>query len=61
MSKITFDYSKASGFIQDHEVESMKKITSDAKELLLSRKMRLPLEGFYSARRTPPVGVCSQN
>ncbi len=38
MSKITFDYSKASGFIQDHEVESMKKITSDAKELLLSRK-----------------------
>ena len=38
MSKITFGYSKASGFIQDHEVESMKKITSDAKELLLSRK-----------------------
>ena len=38
MSKITFDYSKASGFIQDHEVESMKKITSDAKELHLSRK-----------------------
>ena len=38
MSKITFDYSKASGFIQDHEVESMKKITTDAKELLLSRK-----------------------
>ena len=38
MSKITFDYSKASGFVQDHEVESMKKITTDAKELLLSRK-----------------------
>ena len=38
MSKRTFDYSKASGFIQDHEVESMKKITTDAKELLLSRK-----------------------
>jgi glucose-6-phosphate isomerase len=38
MSKITFDYSKASGFIRDQEVESMKKITTDAKELLLSRK-----------------------
>ena len=38
MSKITFDYSKASGFIKDQEVESMKKITSDAKELLLSRE-----------------------
>ncbi len=37
MSKVTFDYSKAAPFIQDHEVESMKKLAMDAKELLVSR------------------------
>ena len=25
-NKVTFDYSKASSFISDHEVESMKKL-----------------------------------
>ncbi len=38
MSKVTFDYSKAAPFIADHEVENMKKIAEDAKELLVSKK-----------------------
>ena len=37
MSKVTFDYSKASSFIADHEVEFMKKQTCDAKDLLVSK------------------------
>ncbi|GFI24318.1 glucose-6-phosphate isomerase [Lachnospiraceae bacterium] len=37
MSKVTFDYSKAAQFISDHEVEYMKKLTLDAKELLVSK------------------------
>ena len=38
MSKVTFDYSKAAPFIGDNEVESMKKLALDAKELLVSKK-----------------------
>ena len=37
MSKVTFDYTKASQFISEHEVEYMKKLTLDAKETLLSK------------------------
>ncbi len=37
MAKITFDYSKASSFVAPHEMEYMKKLALDAKELLLSR------------------------
>ena len=37
MSKVTFDYSKAAPFIQEQEVESMKKLALDAKELLVSK------------------------
>jgi len=37
MSKVTFDYSKASVFVADAEVENMKKIAEDAKELLVSK------------------------
>lgn len=37
MSKVTFDYSKAASFIADHEVESMKKLALDAKEVLVSK------------------------
>ena len=36
--KVTFDYGKAAPFVSDHEVEPMKKLTMDAKELLVSRK-----------------------
>ena len=36
MSKITFDYSKAAQFISDHEVEYMKKLTLDAKDVLVN-------------------------
>ena len=36
-NKVTFDYSKASSFISDHEVESMKKLALDAKEVLVSK------------------------
>lgn len=38
MSKVTFDYSSAKGFIADHEVDYMKKLALDAKEVLLSRQ-----------------------
>ena len=38
MSKVTFDYSKAAPFIKDHEVESMKKLAMDAKDLLVSKE-----------------------
>ena len=37
MSKVTFDYSKAAQFISDHEVENMKKLTLDAKEVLVGK------------------------
>lgn len=37
MSKITFDYSKATGFIAPHEMDYMKKLTLDAKEQLVGR------------------------
>ena len=37
MNKVTFDYSKAASFVQDQEVESMKKLALDAKELLVSK------------------------
>ncbi len=37
MSKITFDYSKAAGFISDEEVGYMQKLVNDAKELLVSK------------------------
>lgn len=37
MSKITFDYSKAAGFISEEEVGYMKKLVEDAKELLVSK------------------------
>lgn len=37
MSKVTFDYTKASHFISEHEVEYMKKLTLDAKETLLGK------------------------
>ena len=36
-NKVTFDYSKANGFIREHEVEFMKKIAEDAKEVLVSK------------------------
>ena len=37
MSMITFEYASAAPFVADHEVENMKKITMDAKELLVSK------------------------
>ena len=36
-TKVTFDYSKASQFVSDNEVELMKKLTLDAKEVLVSK------------------------
>ncbi|MGN0308829.1 MAG: glucose-6-phosphate isomerase [Lachnospiraceae bacterium] len=36
-NKVTFDYSKASGFVSTHEVELMKKLALDAKEVLVSK------------------------
>ena len=37
MSKVTFDYSKAAPFIGENEVECMKKLALDAKEVLVSK------------------------
>ena len=37
MSKVTFDYSKANAFISAEEVELMKKLTLDAKDVLVSK------------------------
>ncbi len=37
MSKVTFDYSKAASFIGENEVESMKKLALDAKEVLTGK------------------------
>ncbi|MGN0304708.1 MAG: glucose-6-phosphate isomerase [Lachnospiraceae bacterium] len=36
-NKVAFDYSKAVGFVSDQEVELMKKLTLDAKEVLVSK------------------------
>ena len=36
-SKVTFDYSKATSFISNEEVQSMKKLALDAKEVLVSK------------------------
>lgn len=38
MNRVTFDYSKAACFVAEHEVENVKKLALDAKELLVSRK-----------------------
>ncbi len=38
MGKVTFDYENAKSFIQDHEVESMKKITEQARAELLGKE-----------------------
>ncbi len=38
MGKISFDYSKAAGFISEEEVSYMSKLVADAKELLVSRE-----------------------
>lgn len=38
MSKVTFDYSKAAGFISNEEVTYMEKQVLDAKELLVSKE-----------------------
>ena len=37
-NKVTFDYSKTASFISEHEVEYMKKLAVDAKELLVSKE-----------------------
>ncbi len=36
-NKVTFDYSKATSFISNEEVQSMKKLALDAKEVLVSK------------------------
>ena len=37
MGKITFDYSKAASFVRENEVESMRKLALDAKEVLVGK------------------------
>ena len=38
MGKVSFDYSKAAGFISEEEVAYMSKLTADAKAQLISRE-----------------------
>ncbi|MFQ7574272.1 MAG: glucose-6-phosphate isomerase [Lachnospira sp.] len=38
MGQVKFDYSKAMGYVREHEIESMKAITESARQLLLSRE-----------------------
>ena len=47
MSKVTFDYSKAGVFVADHEVENMKKLVLDAKELLDSITRLLQVTFYF--------------
>ncbi|MCI8426182.1 MAG: glucose-6-phosphate isomerase [Lachnospira sp.] len=37
MGQVTFDYSKAMGYVSQHEIDSMKAITESARQLLLSK------------------------
>ena len=41
MSKVTFDYSKASAFISNEEVSYMEKLVADAKEQFSFRVVRM--------------------
>lgn len=36
-NKVTFDYSKATGFIQEHEMQYMSELAAQAKEKLVSK------------------------
>lgn len=38
MSKVTFDYSKACGFVQDHEMQYMSELAEQAKEKSLQER-----------------------
>ena len=38
MGQVTFDYSKAMGYVSQHEIDSMKAITESARQLLLSKR-----------------------
>ena len=38
MGQVRFDYSKTLGYINEHEITSMKPITESARQLLLSKK-----------------------
>ena len=37
MSKVTFDYSKACGFVQEHEMQYMSELAAQAKDKLLAK------------------------
>ena len=37
MSKVTFDYSKACSFIQEHEMEYMSELAAQAKDKLVAK------------------------
>ena len=37
MSNVTFDYSKACSFVQDHEMEYMSELAAQAKDKLLAK------------------------
>ena len=47
-NRVTFDYSKTAGYISEGEITSMKRITEDAKKLLLSREGEGSLDGSTS-------------
>ena len=38
MSKVTFDYSKACGFVQDHEMQYMSELAEEARKSCLQER-----------------------
>ena len=48
MSKVTFDYSKATSFISNEEVESMKKVAEDAKKVLVEDRKSTRLNSSHN-------------
>ncbi len=54
MNKVTFDYSKASSFIQEHEIDSMKKLAESKK--LPAKSKKIPMFFWLSASEAPISG-----
>ena len=56
-NKVTFDYSKATGFIQEHEMQYMSELAAQAKEKLVSKSgAGNDFVDLLHRRRSPPGG-----
>ena len=61
-NKVTFDYSKATSFIKEHEIANMKKLVLDAKEELKNRlkKSKVIQMSFSLLVSVDPIWVQGQ-